>query len=405
MRVLVIHEVGYFEKPIFEMHEIPEELALLGDAIGFVQFSESRAELKKSKWRTFSKRSVSGRLEPSVSMDLYDPFGSGGGLVRRVLAAMFSPISIGRIISDFEPDVIFLYAVPTFGLAAVWMGRRKGVPVCFRSIDVSHKIRKSAFGPVVSLFERLVYWLSTSISANNPELVRYVAKKTFGSSQPIWHKPPLNLQMFSGHNNESRRALRAQFGISDETPVIIYMGSFFYFSGLPDVLRCMSQDDSDTLLMLVGGGESEKSLRRAVDGLGLANRVIFTGFVDFSRLPSFLNMGDIAINPMKKKLVSESAFPNKVIQYMASGLPVVSVDLKGMTEVLGMAPGLALASSPTAVWRKALELARDKEIKNLGRLNKKFVSSLFSYHREIQQIRMHLMNLVNANAREGEHPL
>jgi len=243
--------------------------------------------------------------------------------------------------------------------------------------------------------------LASSVSANNPELVKYVERVGFGRPKPIWHKPPLNLEMFVGPDTLSRQALRAQYGIRDGAAVMIYMGSFFYFSGLIEVLKRMSRDRSETTLLLVGGGEMEQDLRIQVAHYGLESRVIFVGFVDFERLPQYLRMGDVAINPMKSMLVSNTAFPNKVIQYMAAGLPVVSVDLTGMSLILGEAPGLSLEPTPEEVWDTASKLAMSGGLAKLGQLNREFVTDIFDYSREIRQIRKHLEALTMAPRREN----
>lgn len=395
----MVHEVGYFEKPVFEMHEVPEELAALGDHVGFVQFGESRASGPLGPWSAFACRTVNGRLIPDVAFKLYDPFGSGGGLGRRLIAAVCAPVSIRGILIDFRPDVILLYAVPTYGLATALLAKYRGIPVCFRALDVSHKIRKSVFNPLVSLFETLVYMTVSSISTNNPSLTEYVQQKTLQLRKPIWHKPPLNTGMFSDLSTMSRNELRRLLGIDPSAHVIVYMGSFFYFSGLSDVLASMNEVGDSAVLLLVGGGEGEESLRQQVIKLGLEQRVVFTGFVPFVELPKFLKIADVAINPMKKSLVSNKAFPNKVIQYMAAGLPVVSVDLEGMVRVLGKAPALYLEKNPQKVWFTASSLAGMSELMAIGDTNRRHVEALFDYRRDLANLRAHLHQLVETRKR------
>ena len=102
-------------------------------------------------------------------------------------------------------------------------------------------------------------------------------------------------------------------------------------------------------LLLIGGGEQEVELKQLVTRLKLEDYVTFTGFVGFDELPAYLSVADVAINPMLPSLVSDSALPNKVLQYMASSLPVVSTDLKGLSSLFPSAEGLSLVSSPEEV--------------------------------------------------------
>ena len=108
------------------------------------------------------------------------------------------------------------------------------------------------------------------------------------------------------------------------------MGSFFYFSGLADVLQKLALMDERPVLVLIGGGEQDAELRTMTEKLHLEDCVKFTGFVGFAELPSYLSMADVAINPMVPSMVSNKALPNKVLQYMASGLPVVTTRLDGL---------------------------------------------------------------------------
>ena len=109
-------------------------------------------------------------------------------------------------------------------------------------------------------------------------------------------------------------------------------------------------------LVLVGGGELDGKLRNLVKDLKLDDQVIFTGFVEFDHLPDFLAAADVLINPMKKSLVSDTALPNKVIQYLAESRTVVSTNLKGVSLTFDGYSGLHLVDTPEGCTSKALDL-------------------------------------------------
>ena len=85
----------------------------------------------------------------------------------------------------------------------------------------------------------------------------------------------------------------------------------------------------------------------------------FTGFVDFDDLPGYLKLADVAINPMQPSLVADAAIPNKVIQYLASGLKVISTRLRGLELTFGDSSYLQLVDSPEDVSGRALEICRE----------------------------------------------
>jgi glycosyltransferase involved in cell wall biosynthesis len=129
----------------------------------------------------------------------------------------------------------------------------------------------------------------------------------------------------------------------------MYMGSFFYFSGLPEVIDSLSTAPGDLRLVLVGGGEQEAFLRSLVSEKGLDSRVLFAGFVQFEKLPDVLAAADVAINPMHVTLVSNAALPNKVLQYLACRVPVVATKLDGLYATFGDTAPISWVENPNDI--------------------------------------------------------
>jgi glycosyltransferase involved in cell wall biosynthesis len=210
--------------------------------------------------------------------------------------------------------------------------------------------------------------------------------------------PPIDLDHFSrasGHRTEIRNSL----GLDENHQVILYMGSFFYFSGLPEFVREFAKGASrNQRLILIGGGEQEGELRKLVSELGVDAKVIFTGFVAFQDLPRYLSAADVAINTMHRSLVSSAAFPNKVIQYMASALPVVSTDLDGLRLTFGELPGLKLVQSPAEAFTAASELLSQSNPRELGANNQEVVARIFSKEGAVAAFESLLVKTVGNNA-------
>jgi glycosyltransferase involved in cell wall biosynthesis len=141
------------------------------------------------------------------------------------------------------------------------------------------------------------------------------------------------------------------------------MGSFFYFSGLPECIKefaALSAADRNLKLLLIGGGEQEPELRDLVANLGLSKSVIFTGFIPYAELPRYLKLSSVAINPLKISQVASVAFPHKVLQYLATGLTVVSTRLEGLVGAIDGIEGLHWENSPEACLRKAHSLIESR---------------------------------------------
>ena len=396
LRILFLHEVNYLTKPIFEMHEFPEHLAALGHEVGFVHFPEglSRAELARIPF----KQAISGRVLNDESLTLFTPKALSGGLSGRMLTVLAFGRQFKKILHGFKPDIVVSFAVPTSGWQALDAAKRSGVPFVFRALDVSHKIRKSIFSPLVAMAERFIYRNADWVSANNPAMFEYVLESGGEKEKAGVNFPPLDLEHFTAVG-KGAGSIRAQLGIPVEAKVILYMGSFFYFSGLPEVIRSFAKEVAhDDYLVLIGAGEQAKELEGIVNDLGIQENAVFTGLVTFSDLPRYLSIADVAINPLKPSLVSETALPNKVLQYMASGVPVVSTRLRGLELSFGNdLPGLVFVENESEVLSRALTLAHgEASLEKLGSNNAAKVAELFAPGLAVKSFEAQLLSMVEA---------
>ena len=368
MKILFIHEVSYRNKVIFEMHEFPELLALRGHEISFLEFDEGRKFWNKPNSPLFEQ--VKGRVHANTEINLYRPPQLGMPGLDRLLATLTVIPVLEKLFMGNAFDAVVLYAVPTYGLQALRLAKRFKVPVLFRALDVSHKIRSSFLSPAIKWVEKRIYNQVDYLSANNSAMADY-CEKLGGRTKPSKvHYPPLDLSHFRNQGRD--QDLRQSIGFNDEDCVLVYMGSFFYFSGLSDALDELAEvlkSSPNLKFLIVGGGDQDAELRQQVKRLGITEKVVFTGFVSYEELPRYLKIADVAVNTLEPTLVANVAFPNKVLQYMAAGLPVVSTRLDGLEQTFGERAGITWASDSRGVIRAASKLTQQTEAE-LGRISK-----------------------------------
>ena len=389
MKILFLHEVGYFEKPIFEMHDFPEQLAARGHDVAFVDY------LEKGNVETTSNFGavVQGRILTSVSLRLYSQKALLPGITGRLLAVFIFPFFFLRVLSHFKPDVVVSFAVPTSGWQAAIICMLQRRPFLFRALDVSHKIRRSLFAPLIWRVERFVYSNATWVSCNNPAMLKYCISLGAKKVSTSVDYPPLDLTHFL--STETNKGLRSKLDIPKESSVILYMGSFFYFSGLPDVLRALASLSSRPILVMIGGGEQDAELRAMTKRLHLEDFVKFTGFVEFGDLPAYFSLADVAINPMVPSLVSDKALPNKVLQYMASGLPVVTTKLEGLSAIFEDKVGVQSVTHSSEVLVAAVTMLENPELEKLGEANRAAVAAKFDINNAVCNFEQRLLALVS----------
>jgi len=396
LKILFLHEVNYQNKPIFEMHEFPEHLAALGHEVGFVQFPEglSKSELANTPFR----QEIAGRVLTDARLTLYTPKTLSGSLLGRLMTALGFKSQFRKILQEYKPDVVVSFAVPTSGWQALSVAKTSGVTFVFRALDVSHKIRRSIFSPLITLAERFIYRNADWVSANNPAMLEYCIKMGASEERSSVELPPLDLSHFDTRLLESD-ALRERYKIPKGYQVTLYMGSFFYFSGLPELIHSfMDTRKDDEHLVLVGGGEQEKQLRNQVAALSMEDFVKFTGFVSFDDLPGHLRMANVAVNPMHVSTVSNAAFPNKVIQYMAAGLPVVSTRLDGLVQTFGHDSQLRYVDKSSEVYPAVQALFSSKSLAVIGKANRAAVEAKFSSAAAVRAMEARLELLIGAKS-------
>jgi glycosyltransferase involved in cell wall biosynthesis len=377
LNLLFVHEVSYEKKPIFEMHEFPEHLAARGHKVTFLQFDEGFKFWQGN--RQPRTKNISGRVLPETAINLVTPHQFGIPGLDRLWATISVWPTLESLLKNEKFDAIVLYAVPTYGHQVIQLAKKYGVPVIFRALDVSHLIRKSLLSPLIKSAEKYVYEHANVLSANNPAMARYCSTLGNRTKGTFTNLPPLDVSHFTPQPRDER--LAASLGLAPTDLVITYMGSFFYFSGLDTVIREFAKiaaTEPRLKLLLIGGGEQEAELKKLVKEHNLEGRVVFTGFIPYRELPRCLQLSTVAINPMLSRAVSNTAFPHKVLQYMAAEIPVVSTKLEGIFETFGEISGISWEFGPVHVLKRAIELSENpNQAKFNARLQSRKLAELF----------------------------
>jgi glycogen synthase len=93
-------------------------------------------------------------------------------------------------------------------------------------------------------------------------------------------------------------------------------------ASLPYVIK----QHEKTKLLIAGGGSLKDHLVKLTNNLNLNNNVTFVGEIPYRKISDFLAQGDIAVLPSTTDIVRKVACPIKLFDYLATGLPVVTVD-------------------------------------------------------------------------------
>lgn len=158
----------------------------------------------------------------------------------------------------------------------------------------------------------------------------------------ILHIPDaVNPEWFRPWSDEERAEFRAKkfqlkcdtLGIPLERPVVVYLGLLAEYQGVGHLLDAAAQilnSGTDAHFVIMGYPGADKYIQRARE-MGIASRVEFPGRIHYEDIAQWLAVGDVAVAPK----LSQTEGNGKILNYMASGLPVVAFDNPVSRDYLG----------------------------------------------------------------------
>ncbi len=145
--------------------------------------------------------------------------------------------------------------------------------------------------------------------------------------------------------------------------IILFVGRLIYYKGLDiliDAYSVVCRKEKDSILVLVGTGSLEQQLRDMVRSTGLSDRVFFEGFVEDSLLPFYYSCAYCFVLPSKYR---SEAYGLVLVEAMSYGLPCITTDISGTSEVVGSAGLVVPAGESKPLSDAILTLLSDKQLR------------------------------------------
>jgi glycosyltransferase involved in cell wall biosynthesis len=130
-------------------------------------------------------------------------------------------------------------------------------------------------------------------------------------------------------------SLLKKYKISDDDKIIGFVGTLdaaHYFKGVNILLMAISKIPNPRVkALIVGDGNLKGKYQKQAMALGIADRVIFSGYVTNDLLPEHYNLFDLSVLPSVDK---SEAFGLVLLEAMACGKPLIASNLKGVRSVV-----------------------------------------------------------------------
>ena len=173
------------------------------------------------------------------------------------------------------------------------------------------------------------------------------------------------------------------------TPVLLYIGTLADWQGLEVVIEALPKilEQQPVRLHIVGRGRSRqrKSLAKQIRKSGLEEHVLIQPAVPHHEIPALIAEADICLAPLglNDRNVTQGACPIKVLEYMASGRPLIASNMPIVRELVREDVDALLFSpnDPDDLARQVLALLNDAELsKRLAESASERVLTKFTWH-------------------------
>jgi len=251
--------------------------------------------------------------------------------------------AIEKLAQDWRPDVIHAHSPVLCGEAARRAARRLGLPLVYeiRAFWEDAAVG-NGLGHEGSAKYRLTRALENHVVAKADAVVT-ICEGLRGDLVARGHDAArisvmpngVDLAMF-GTPLARDAALADELGLGTG-PVIGFIGSFYDYEGLDDLIAAMPAliaRHADARLLLVGGGPCEAALRAQAEASPVAHAIRFVGRVPHDQVERYYALAEIMAYPRKRSRLTDLVTPLKPLEAMAQGKLVAASDVGGHRELI-----------------------------------------------------------------------
>ncbi|GHC91867.1 TIGR04063 family PEP-CTERM/XrtA system glycosyltransferase [Novosphingobium pokkalii] len=267
----------------------------------------------------------------------------------------------------WRPDVLHAHSPALCGLAAVRAGRRLGLPVVY---EIRAFWEDAAVGNGTGRAGSARYWLTRQLEnrvvAGADAVVTIcqglkddlVARGVAPGKITIMPNG-VDLALF-GTPPAPDPALAQELALG-EGPVIGFLGSFYPYEGLDDLIAAMPaivDAVPGARLLLVGGGPAAEALRAQAAASPAAHAIRFVGRVPHHEVDRYYALADVVCYPRKAMRLTDLVTPLKPLEAMAQGKLVAASNVGGHRELIadGQTGTLFAPDDPAALARAMIAL-------------------------------------------------
>jgi PEP-CTERM/exosortase A-associated glycosyltransferase len=287
---------------------------------------------------------------------------------REVAALTDAIVALAR---EWRPDVLHAHSPALCGLAGLRASRRLGIPLVY---EIRAFWEDAAVGNGTGREGNLKYNLTRRLEdyvVTHANAVVTICEGLKGDLVARGHDPAritimpngVDLTLFGAPLPRDADFAR-ELGLGDG-PVIGFIGSFYDYEGLDDLIEAMPVLEAyhpDARLLMVGGGPRADALRDQAAASPAAGAIRFVGRVPHTEVERYYALCDIMAYPRKKSRLTDLVTPLKPLEAMAQGKLVAASDVGGHRDLMtdGLTGTLFTPDSPRDCGEALARLLSDR---------------------------------------------
>lgn len=187
-----------------------------------------------------------------------------------------------------------------------------------------------------------------------------------------------NTNIFNKNNYtyRKRNEIRNKLGIKENDTAIIFSGRPIKGKGVKELILAIKDIDNVKLIIAGSSGFGNKVKSEFEEELlkissNMKGKVIFTGYIHNTEMPDIHSAADIAVVP---SIMNDSA-PLVVLEYMASGLPLITTDSGGIPELIDKECAIMIKRDEEIInnIKKSIELLKNNKVAREQMSEKAFI--------------------------------
>ena len=156
-----------------------------------------------------------------------------------------------------------------------------------------------------------------------------------------------------------------------------HRGIDILLNAVPNIIKKVP----DAKVILLGDGPEFEKLQEISIQKNISENVDFKGWVDREEIHKYLSQAEIGIGPLRLTNVTKNALPIKVLEYMASSLPVIAMKKTLPDDVLINENNGYFIENEDELASKIIFLLENNEIRTkMGQTSKDMVSKFDWLH-------------------------